>query len=149
MESDPSSSDSSSRKYDSFDDRKFSKSKSKKHNKKNNNRKRMKQDLSDSSSSNSDFSEKIDYKIKICDKKKRYRKRYPIKLCANSSEKFLTTGYKSKTIRFKLDKDLLHYQIYFITFTESLEMIFSKYKETCEVLLDYTKIGGGDIKYYF
>ena len=24
-------------------------------------------------------------------------------------------------------------------------MIFSKYKETCEVLLDYPKIGGGDI----
>ena len=31
------------------------------------------------------------------------------------------------------------------TFVESLEMIFSQYKETCEVLLDYPKIGGGDI----
>ena len=27
-------------------------------------------------------------------------------------------------------------------------MIFSQYKETCEVLLDYPKIGGDDIKYY-
>ena len=27
-------------------------------------------------------------------------------------------------------------------------MIFSQYKETCEVLLDYPKIGGEDIKYY-
>ena len=25
-------------------------------------------------------------------------------------------------------------------------MIFSQYKETCEVILDYTKIGGGNIK---
>ena len=28
------------------------------------------------------------------------------------------------------------------------EMIFSQYTETCEVLLDYLKIGGGDIKYF-
>ena len=27
-------------------------------------------------------------------------------------------------------------------------MIFSKYKETCELLLDYTTKGGEDIKYY-
>ena len=27
-------------------------------------------------------------------------------------------------------------------------MIFSQYKETCEVILDYTTIGGGDIKDY-
>ena len=31
---------------------------------------------------------------------------------------------------------------------KSLEMIFSHYKETCEVLLDHPKIGGGDIKGY-
>ena len=35
--------------------------------------------------------------------------------------------------------------IYFLTFVESLEMIFSQYKETCEVLLDYQKIGGDNI----
>ena len=28
---------------------------------------------------------------------------------------------------------------------ESLEMIFSRYIETCEVILDYPKIGGDDI----
>ena len=28
-------------------------------------------------------------------------------------------------------------------------MIFSHYKETCEVLLNDPKIGGEDIKYYF
>ena len=27
-------------------------------------------------------------------------------------------------------------------------MIFSQYKETCEILLDYPKIGGEDMKYY-
>ena len=27
-------------------------------------------------------------------------------------------------------------------------MIFSQYKETCEVLLDHPKIGGEDMKYY-
>ena len=34
----------------------------------------------------------------------------------------------------------------FFTLVESLEVIFSQYKETCEVLLDYPKIGGEDIK---
>ena len=31
------------------------------------------------------------------------------------------------------------------SFVESLDMIFSQYRETCEVLLDYQKIGGDDI----
>ena len=45
-----------------------------------------------------------------------------------------------------MDEDRLQRQIYFLTFVESLETIFSQYKETCEVLLDYPKIGGGNIK---
>ena len=32
----------------------------------------------------------------------------------------------------------------FLTFIESLEMIFSQYTETCEVLLDHPKIGRYD-----
>ena len=28
-------------------------------------------------------------------------------------------------------------------------MIFSQYRETCEILLDYTKIGGGDVIEYY
>ena len=44
-----------------------------------------------------------------------------------------------------MDEDLLQRRIYFLTFVESLDMIFSQYKETCEVLLDYPKIGGGDV----
>ena len=44
-----------------------------------------------------------------------------------------------------MDKDQLQRQIYFLIFVELLEMIFLQYKETCEVLLDYPKLGGGDI----
>ena len=60
----------------------------------------------------------------------------------------LSTAYKSKILKLKLDKDPLHRLIYFLTFIESPDMIFSKYKETCEVLLYYPAIGGEDIKYY-
>ena len=45
-----------------------------------------------------------------------------------------------------MDDDPLQRQIYFLTFVESLEMIFSLYTETCEVLLDNPRIGGGGIK---
>ena len=44
-----------------------------------------------------------------------------------------------------MDEDPLQRRIYFLTFVESLEMIFSQYAETCEVLLDDPKIGGDDI----
>ena len=44
-----------------------------------------------------------------------------------------------------MDEDPLQRRIYFFTFVESLEMIFSQYTETCEVLLDYPKIGGDDV----
>ena len=44
-----------------------------------------------------------------------------------------------------MDEDPLQRRIYFLTFVESLEMIFSQYTETCEVLLDYPKIGGNDV----
>ena len=41
-----------------------------------------------------------------------------------------------------MDDDLLQLRIYFITFIDLLDMIFSQYRETCEFLLDYPKIGG-------
>ena len=66
----------------------------------------------------------------------------PIKLCARLTAKLLTTAYKSKVVKFKMDEDPLQRRICFFTFVESLEMIFSEYKETCEVLLDYPKVGG-------
>ena len=69
-----------------------------------------------------------------------------IKLWSRLMAKLLTTSYKLKTVRFKIDEDPLHRRIYFLTFVESLEMIFSQYTETCEVLIDYPKIGGEGIK---
>ena len=57
----------------------------------------------------------------------------------------MTTADKSKIIRFKMDEDLLQHLIYLLTFIDSLDMIFSQYRETCEVLLDYPKIGGDDV----
>ena len=47
-----------------------------------------------------------------------------------------------------MDEDSVHFQIYFLTFIESLEMIILQYKETCEVLPDYPTIGGEDKKDY-
>ena len=55
------------------------------------------------------------------------------------------TAYKSKIIRFKLDEDPLQRRFYFLTFVVTGDDI-SQYKKTCEVLLDYPKIGGEDIK---
>ena len=44
-----------------------------------------------------------------------------------------------------MDEDPLQRQIYLLTFIDLLDMIFSQYRETCEVLLDYPKIGGDDV----
>ena len=46
-----------------------------------------------------------------------------------------------------MDEDPLKRRICFLTFIESLEMIFSKYTETCEVIIYDPKIGGDDIEY--
>ena len=102
-------------------------------------------------SSDSDFSDDRNYKRKIRDKKKKYqkiKKQDPIKLCAKLTAKLLTAAYKSKILKFKLDEDPLHRRNYFLIFMESPEMIFPQYKETCEVLIDYSTIGGEDIKYH-
>ena len=44
-----------------------------------------------------------------------------------------------------MDEDPLLHRIHLLTFVELLEMIFSQYTGTCEVLLNYPKIGGDDI----
>ena len=44
-----------------------------------------------------------------------------------------------------MDEDPLQRWIYFLTFVELLDMIFSQYTETCDVLLYYPKIGGDEI----
>ena len=43
-----------------------------------------------------------------------------------------------------MDEDPLQRRIYFLTFVESLGIIFSQYIDSCEVILDYPKIGGDD-----
>ena len=47
-----------------------------------------------------------------------------------------------------MDENPLQRWIYFLTFVELLEMIFSQYTETFEVIIDYPKIGGDDIEDY-
>ena len=75
-------------------------------------------------------------------------KQDPIQLCTKLTAKLLKTAYKLKILKSKLDEDPLQHRVYFLTFVESLEMIFSYYKETCEVVLYNSTIGGGGIKYY-
>ena len=75
-------------------------------------------------------------------------KRTQIILCIASPEKLLTTAFKSKIIRFKLDEDPLQRRIYFLTCIDSLNMIISQYRETYEVLRDYPKMEGGNVKDY-
>ena len=47
-----------------------------------------------------------------------------------------------------MDEDPLQCRIYYLTFVESLEMIFSRYTETCEIIIDYLEKKGNDIEYY-
>ena len=47
-----------------------------------------------------------------------------------------------------MDEDPLQRRIYLLAFIDSHDMIFSQCRETCKVLLDYSKIGGDDVKDY-
>ena len=118
LDPDPSSSDSSdSSSSDSAPKRKKKKKKKKR-------RKHRKDDSSDpSSSDDSNSSEDSHYRRKRR-KDKKHQKEDPIRLCANLTTKLLTTAFKSKIIRFKLDEDPLQRRIYFLTFIYSLDMIF-------------------------
>ena len=90
-------------------------------------RKHRKYDSSDPSSSDdsddSDSYEDSHYR-RIRRKNKKHRKKDPIRLCTTLTAKFLTTAFKSKMIRFKLGEDPLQRRIYFLTFIESLNMVF-------------------------
>ena len=108
-------------------------------------RKYWKDELSDPYLSDDSYSSNDSYYRRKRCKKKKYWKKDPIKQCATLTAELLTTEYKSNIIRFKMDEDPLQLWIYFLIFVESLEMIFSQYTETYEVLLDYPKIGGDDI----
>ena len=110
-----------------------------KKNKNTNRKKRRKHRKYDSSypylSDDYDSSDDSQYRRKRHNNNK-HRKRDPIGLCATLTRKFLTTAYKSKIIRFKMDEDPLQRRIYFLKFIDSLDMVFSQYRETCQVLLD-------------
>ena len=116
----PSDSSDSSSSSDSEPERKKSKNKKKR-------RKNRKDDSSYPSSSGdsdgSDSSEESHYRRRRRKNKKHWKKD-PIRLCATLTEKLLTTPFKLKIIRFKLDEDPLQRRIYFLTFIESLKMIF-------------------------
>ena len=126
------SSDSSSS-SDSEHKRKKSKNKKKRS-------KHRKDDSSDPSSSDdsddSDSSEDSHYRRRRR-KNKKHREKDPIRLCATLTAKLLTTAFKSKMIRLKLDEDPLQRRICFLTFIDSLNMVFPQYRETYEVLIYY------------
>ena len=70
-------------------------------------RKHRKDDSSNpSSSDDSDSSDDSNYRRKRRKDKKHWKKD-PIRLCATLTAKFMTTAYKSKIIRFKMDEDPL------------------------------------------
>ena len=94
------------------------------------------------------MSNKSNYKTKRHNKRKKHRKKKqdPIELCAEFAENFLTKAYKLKVLKLKLGEDPLQRRIHFITFMESMEIMFSQYKETCEVIIDDQTIGWEDIK---
>ena len=118
---DPPPSDSSdSSSSDSAPKRKKSKKKKKR-------RKHRKDDSSDPSSSDdsdsSDSSEDSHYRRRRRTNKK-HQKEDQIRICATLTAKLLTTAFKSKIIRFKMDEDQLQRRIYFLTFIDSFDMIF-------------------------
>ena len=80
-----------------------SRARKKKRTKKKKRRKHQKDDSSDPSSSDDyDYSDDSHYRRKQR-KDKEHRKKDPIRLCATLTAKLLTTAYKSKIIRFKMD----------------------------------------------
>ena len=133
---------------DSSDSSSFSESarKRKKSKKKKKRRKHRKDDSSDMSSSDysddSDDSEDSHYRRRRR-KNKKHRKNDPIRLCATLTAKLLTTAYKSKINRFKLDEDPLQRQIYFLTSIDSLNMIFPNIEKLLKSFLIIQKLGGG------
>ena len=90
--------------------------KKKKCNRKKNRRKHWKDDSSDPSLSDDyDSSDDSNYRRKQHKNKKR-RKKDPITQCATLTSKLLMTAYKSKIIRFKMDKYPPQHRIYFLAF---------------------------------
>ena len=66
----------------------------------------------------------------------------------NFNESFLTTVYKSNITRFKMDEDPLQRRIYFLTFIDLLDMIFTVQRKLW-ISSRLSKIGGGDVIEYY
>ena len=102
-------------------------------------RKHRKDDSSDPFSSDdsddSDSSEESHYRRRRR-KNKKHRKKDPIRLCATLTAKLLTTAFKSKMIRFKLDEDPLQRRIYFSPLLTHLTWCF----HNIEKLMKYSEI---------
>ena len=58
-------------------------------------------------------------------KYRKLKKPDPIKLCTKLTETVLRKVYELKALKFKSDGDPLQCPIYFLTFMESLEMLFT------------------------
>ena len=105
--------------------------------------------MSDSSSTNSDSSDESDIRARDTIRRRAIVKKDSSNYAQTLTEELQTIAYKSNIIKLKLDEDLLQRLIYLFSFNELLEIIFSHYEDTCEVLLEYPKIGGENTKYFF
>ena len=132
---DPSSSDSSQKKSNLSKDINPSNSIKNKRDKKKKCQKHKKQNSSGSPSSGY-YSSNDRYYRRKRRKKKRHQKTDKIKLYERLTAKLLTTVYKLKIIRFKMDEEPLQRCIYFLKFIESLVMIFPSIKK----LVNYFQI---------
>ena len=72
----------------------------------------------------------------------------PIKKCAKLIVKLLTSEYKLKVIKLKLDKDPLQHPVCFLYFMNSLKIILSQLKEIYMFLMKYPYITGEYFPYY-
>ena len=72
----------------------------------------------------------------------------PIKKWSNITAKLLTLDYKPRVMNFKLDEDLLHHRVYFLSFMNSLPILFSPISELYMLLMDYPSTRGEELPYY-
>ena len=59
----------------------------------------------------------------------------PIKKCETLAAKLITDTHKSKVVKFKLDKDPLQRQLYFLSFMNLVKTVLSQFKETYMLLM--------------
>ena len=70
-----------------------------------------------------------------------------IKHCANLTAKLLTSAYKSKVVKLKLDEDLLQCWFYLLFFVNSLKILLTQCSETYILVMDHPSIKGEERLY--